>query len=55
MEKSLEIKRAGKPPCKNDRKAYLQKVMLTRYQSINSSLSLFNNNRNNNPSIFMIS
>jgi len=30
MEPALPIKRANKAPCKNDRKAYLQKVMLTR-------------------------
>ncbi|XP_065359369.1 nocturnin isoform X2 [Calliphora vicina] len=42
MEQSLEIKRAGKQPCKNDRKAYLQKVMLTRMGSFNSAPKINN-------------
>jgi len=30
MEQAMQLKRANKAPCKNDRKAYLQRVMLTR-------------------------
>lgn len=33
MEQALQLKRANKPPCKNDRKAYLQRVMLTRWET----------------------
>lgn len=32
MEQALQLKRANNAPCKNDRKAYLQRVMLTRWE-----------------------
>lgn len=31
MEQALQLNRANKAPCKNDRKAFLQRVMLTRW------------------------
>lgn len=33
MEQALQLKRVNKAPCKNDRKAYLQRVMLTRWET----------------------
>ncbi|XP_016993518.1 nocturnin isoform X4 [Drosophila takahashii] len=42
MEPAVPIKRANKAPCKNDRKAYLQKVMLTRMGSFNSAPKINN-------------
>ncbi|XP_037721396.1 nocturnin isoform X2 [Drosophila subpulchrella] len=42
MEPALPIKRANKAPCKNDRKAYLQKVMLTRMGSFNTAPKINN-------------
>ncbi|XP_034484503.1 nocturnin isoform X6 [Drosophila innubila] len=42
MEQALQLKRANKAPCKNDRKAYLQRVMLTRMGSFNSAPKINN-------------
>ncbi|XP_036337943.1 nocturnin-like isoform X3 [Rhagoletis pomonella] len=42
MEQAMQIKRANKTPCKNDRKSYLQKVMLTRMGSFNSAPKINN-------------
>uniref|UniRef100_A0A0A1WZH4 Nocturnin n=1 Tax=Zeugodacus cucurbitae TaxID=28588 RepID=A0A0A1WZH4_ZEUCU len=42
MEEAMHIKRANKMPCKNDRKSYLQKVMLTRMGSFNSAPKINN-------------
>ncbi|XP_073838733.1 NADP/NADPH phosphatase nocturnin isoform X4 [Musca autumnalis] len=43
MEPTFEIPpRSTKPPCKNDRKGYLQRVMLTRMGSFNSAPKINN-------------
>ncbi|XP_054732795.1 nocturnin isoform X2 [Anastrepha obliqua] len=42
MEQAMQIKPANKTPCKNDRKSYLQKVMLTRMGSFNSAPKINN-------------
>ncbi|XP_067644369.1 nocturnin isoform X2 [Eurosta solidaginis] len=42
MDQAMQINRANKTPCKNDRKSYLQKVMLTRMGSFNSAPKINN-------------
>ncbi|XP_015022796.2 nocturnin isoform X4 [Drosophila mojavensis] len=42
MEQAMQLKRANKAPCKNDRKAFLQRVMLTRMGSFNSAPKINN-------------
>ncbi|XP_023172045.2 nocturnin isoform X1 [Drosophila hydei] len=53
MEQALQLNRANKAPCKNDRKAFLQRVMLT--SRFKGSMPKFNVSQRHSHSLFIFS